>query len=224
MDHVHTRIDEIRSRFVPPPAPPAVDTTRSGEFTDLLQSALSMGGSPFTRPTALPGIGMPTIGGLGIGIDGASAGCSCGRVHASSGSGAITGAVPEAGAPFVPLFEQAGARYGIDPALLAAVAWTESGFRPDAVSSAGALGLMQIMPGTAAHLGVDPRDPAQAVDGAARYLRAQLDAFGGDTTLALAAYNAGPGAVRQHGGVPPYAETMAYVQKVAARHRQLGGL
>ena len=119
------------------------------------------------------------------------------------------------------LFQEAGARYGVDPALLKAVAWTESNFRPDAVSHAGAQGLMQIMPGTAEGLGVDPLDPPQAVDGAARYLRQQLDRFG-DVRLALAAYNAGPGAVEQHGGVPPYEETIGYVAKVVDRYQRLG--
>ena len=119
------------------------------------------------------------------------------------------------------LFREAGARHGVDPALLKAVAWTESNFRPDAVSHAGAQGLMQIMPGTADGLGVDPLDPPQAVDGAARYLRQQLDRFG-DVRLALAAYNAGPGAVEQHGGIPPYEETIGYVAKVVDRYQRLG--
>ncbi|MEM7285192.1 MAG: lytic transglycosylase domain-containing protein [Actinomycetota bacterium] len=118
------------------------------------------------------------------------------------------------------LFREAGARHGVDPALLKAVAWTESNFRPDAVSHAGAQGLMQIMPGTADGLGVNPMDPPQAVDGAARYLRQQLDRFG-DLRLALAAYNAGPGAVEQHGGVPPYDETIGYVAKVVDRYQRL---
>lgn len=121
-----------------------------------------------------------------------------------------------------PVFEAAGARYGVDPALLEAVAWTESAFRPDVVSHAGAIGLMQIMPGTAAELGVDPRDPVQAVDGAARYLRDALDRFG-DLRLAVAAYNAGPGAVASHGGIPPYPETTAYVVKVMDRYDSLRG-
>ena len=84
---------------------------------------------------------------------------------------------------------------------------------PAAVSLAGAVGLMQLMPATARGLGVDPRNPAQAIDGAARLLKNHLDTFG-STSLALAAYNAGPGAVQRYGGVPPYRETQQYVQRV----------
>lgn len=111
-------------------------------------------------------------------------------------------------------FAAAGARYGLDPALLRAVATVESGLDPNAASGAGAQGLMQLMPGTAAELGVtNPFDPAQAVDGGARYLRAQLDRFG-SVEVALAAYNAGPGAVQQAGGIPPFTETQNYVRRV----------
>jgi soluble lytic murein transglycosylase-like protein len=112
--------------------------------------------------------------------------------------------------------DAAASKYGLDPALLKGLIRQESGFDPAARSSAGALGLTQLMPGTAATLGVDPSDPAQAIDGGARYLKAQLDRFGGDPAKALAAYNAGPGAVAKFGGVPPYAETQNYVQKVLA--------
>lgn len=119
--------------------------------------------------------------------------------------------------PFDGLIAAAAQRYGIDPALLKGLIRAESNFDPNASSGAGAAGLVQLMPGTAASLGVTDRlDPAQSIDGGARYLRQQLDAFGGDVTKALAAYNAGPGAVRRFGGVPPYAETQAYVQKVVA--------
>jgi hypothetical protein len=121
-----------------------------------------------------------------------------------------------AGVPYASLFSRAGARYGVDPALLAAVAKTESAFDPSAVSPAGAKGLMQLMPGTAASLGVDALDPAQAVDGSARLLKQLLSRFGGHVDLALAGYNAGPGAVDRYGGVPPYAETRTYVQRVTA--------
>lgn len=106
---------------------------------------------------------------------------------------------------------------GVSPALIRAVMMTESGGRVDAVSPAGAIGLMQLMPATAAGLGVNPRDPAQNVLGGARYLAQQLRAFGGDVPKALAAYNAGPGAVRRYGGIPPYAETRTYVQRVMGR-------
>lgn len=118
-----------------------------------------------------------------------------------------------AGVPYADLFTQAGARHGVSPALLAAVAKTESNFASTAVSPAGARGLMQFMPATAAGLGVDPADPASAIDGAARYLRSLTDRFG-STDLALAAYNAGPGTVSRHGGIPPYPETQDYVRKV----------
>lgn len=113
------------------------------------------------------------------------------------------------------LIQASAARNGVDPALLKALIRAESNFDPNAGSSAGAQGLTQLMPGTAAGLGVtDVHDPAQAIEGGAKYLRAQLDAFGGDETKALAAYNAGPGAVTRYGGVPPYAETQQYVQRV----------
>lgn len=105
----------------------------------------------------------------------------------------------------------AAARFGLAPELLDAVARQESGYRAGAVSPKGALGVMQLMPGTARALGVDPRDPAANIMGGAAYLRQQLDRFDGRVDLALAAYNAGPGAVTRHGGVPPYRETQGYV-------------
>jgi soluble lytic murein transglycosylase-like protein len=111
----------------------------------------------------------------------------------------------------------AARKYGLDPALLAGLVKQESGFNPTAGSPAGARGLTQLMPGTAAGLGVtNVLDPAQSLDGGAKYLRQQLDAFGGDVARALAAYNAGPGAVKRYGGVPPYAETQNYVRAVQA--------
>jgi soluble lytic murein transglycosylase-like protein len=105
----------------------------------------------------------------------------------------------------------------LDPALIEAVIANESGFDPTARSSAGAKGLMQLMPRTAASLGVsDPYDPAQNIWGGARYLGALLRQFGGSVERAVAAYNAGPAAVAKYDGVPPYAQTKAYVRNVLA--------
>ena len=116
---------------------------------------------------------------------------------------------------YAPLIEQAAARYGLDPSLLSGLIEQESGFDPSASSSAGALGLTQLMPSTAASLGVsEPLNPAQSIEGGARYLSQLLHQFAGNTADALAAYNAGPGAVEQYGGVPPYPETQQYVAKV----------
>lgn len=117
--------------------------------------------------------------------------------------------------PYADLFAAAGARHGVSSTLLASVARAESSFNPNARSQAGALGLMQLMPGTARSLGVDPLDPRQAVDGAARLLASHLRQFG-SVELALAAYNAGPGAVTRHRGVPPYRETQTYIRRVLA--------
>jgi soluble lytic murein transglycosylase-like protein len=125
-------------------------------------------------------------------------------------------------APYQAEIDAAAQRYGVDPKLLESVIQQESGFDPNATSAAGAQGLMQLMPSTAASLGVtNAYDPAQSIDAGARYLKGDLDRFGGDASLALAAYNAGAGAVEQYGGVPPYAETQNYVQEVLGRYERL---
>lgn len=134
-------------------------------------------------------------------------------------------------APVVAMVSSAAARYAAHPAVRAvgfsdrhwdsffhAMIQVESDFKISAYSSAGAIGLAQLMPATARFLGVDPRDPVQNLDGGVRYLLMQLGAFG-SPELALAAYNAGPGAVRKYRGIPPYRETQNHVRKVMAIYR-----
>lgn len=142
-----------------------------------------------------------------------SAGAKTSKASKTSGASGADVSAALRKVPYADLFIKAGQKYNISPALLAAVAKAESGFNPRAVSSAGARGLMQIMPGTAKGLGVNPMIPAQAVDGAARLLRSGLKEFG-SVKLALAAYNAGAGAVHRYNGVPPYSETQNYVRRV----------
>ena len=114
--------------------------------------------------------------------------------------------------------QAAAARYGISNQLVDAVAWQESRYNPRARSSAGAIGVMQLMPATARQLGVsNPHDVRQNVAGGAAYLRQLLERFGNNVPLALAAYNAGPGAVMKYGGIPPYRETQDYVRKIIRR-------
>lgn len=125
-----------------------------------------------------------------------------------------------AGGDLRALAAEVARRHGLDPELVLAVVSVESGFQPDAVSPKGARGLMQLMPPTAAALGVaDPFDPAANLDGGARHLGALVTRYGGDLKKALAAYNAGEGAVDRHKGVPPYVETRAYVAEVLRRYR-----
>ena len=175
---------------------PGAATQPSASFAAQLQSATAA-----TAPVAATAAAAPL---------GATAGAS---------------ALP-AGTPYAAEITAAANRHGVDPALLAGLVEQESGFDPNAGSPAGAQGLTQLMPATAASLGVtNVHDPAQALEGGAKYLRQQLDRFGGDVARALAAYNAGPGAVERFGGVPPYAETQEYVRRVlanAAEYRTAG--
>ncbi len=124
---------------------------------------------------------------------------------------------PPVPAQYEPLLKQAATAANISPTLLSALVWQESRWNPQAVSSKGAIGLAQLMPGTARYLGVNAADPAANLIGGARYLRELLDQFDGDVEKALAAYNAGPARVRNAGGVPAIAETRAYVASIV-RH------
>ena len=133
-------------------------------------------------------------------------------IAATAAEPVVAGAVSPT-TPYASLFEEAGARYDIPPKVLAAIGFVESRFRTDAVSSAGAVGMMQFLPSTAASMGVDPCDPASAIDGTARYLRSALDRFG-SLGEAIASYNVGPGAIARAGGVQPGSQAERYLTHV----------
>ena len=144
-----------------------------------------------------------------------------GSAQVFSGNGSVVTASHRVGARSGPFnvnesLDRAAHDHGLDPGLLRAVAWQESRGNSAAVSDKGALGVMQLMPGTAAALGVDPGDPNANINGGAAYLALQMAKFG-NVELALAAYNAGPGAVVRYGGVPPYRETRSYVSTIMQR-------
>lgn len=157
-----------------------------------------------------------TAGTTGAAGTGGAYGASAVRPASLQGTGSL------AGVPYGDLFVKAGAKYGVSPKLLAAVAKVESSYNPNAVSKSGAQGLMQLMPGTAKGLGVkNSFDPEQAINGGAKLLAHNLKEFK-SLPLALAAYNAGGGAVHKYGGIPPFAETQAYVPKVQKALAALG--
>jgi len=192
---------------------------RVQQLQALIESArqVASGALPASAPAS-------TLGTQGAGTDFASA------LQAASGAGVSAVASPSSAAyapvlqsassggesgEYEALIAQAAARNGVDPAVLHGLIEQESGFDPNATSGAGASGLTQLMPGTASSLGVaNPLDPAESIEGGARYLGQMMSQFGGNTGEALAAYNAGPGAVEQYRGIPPYAETQSYVSKV----------
>ena len=139
-------------------------------------------------------------------------------VSAANGTNTLPLSAPQDSA-YLPAIEAAAGKYGVDPRLVSAVAEVESGYEQGAISATGAVGVMQLMPETAESLGVNPYDATQNIDGGAKYLKQMLDTFGGDVRKAVAAYNAGPEAVREYGGVPPYSETQQYVSSVLDLYR-----
>ena len=163
---------------------------------------------------------------LQIGDDGAVTTYAGPAVYTSEGVTSLT-ARPTAPAPAAPAeitplavsraIDEAAQRHAVSAPLAQAVAWQESRFHQNIVSPKGALGVMQLMPDTARSLGVDAKDVRANIDGGVAYLSHMLQLFEGDLPRALAAYNAGPGAVQRYGGVPPYAETQAYVRAILAR-------
>jgi soluble lytic murein transglycosylase-like protein len=134
-----------------------------------------------------------------------------------------SGVVAEAPTP-LELADAAADRYGLPRVLVRSVMAAESGFEPLAISPKGAIGLMQLMPGTAQVLGADPHDPAQNVDAGTRYLRDLLEKYNYGLRHALAAYNAGPGAVDKYNGVPPYRETIDYISRIEKKLRVSGAI
>lgn len=136
------------------------------------------------------------------------------KTMVAQAAGGTVEAYPLADASLSSLVQEASSKFGVDAKLVSAVAEVESGGNQASVSEAGAIGVMQLMPDTARALGVNPYDEKENVEGGAKYLRQMLDTFGGDVKKAVAAYNAGPQAVKEYGGVPPYRETQNYVNKV----------
>ena len=135
-------------------------------------------------------------------------------------SALVPESVAERLAMWEPDLQELSGRYGVDPHLARAVMRMESGGNPNAVSGAGALGLMQLMPGTARGLGVDPADPKRNLEGGIKYLAQLADKYDGDYVKTLAAYNAGPARVDSYDGVPPFPETERYVKNVLALYRK----
>src|SRR5579884_3145676 len=165
-----------------------------------------------TVPSAAPGAAAPSFASMvsaALGNDAADPAASAG------------GPAPIAPAQIERLVNANAGALGVDPALVKAIIANESGFDANATSRTGAQGLMQLEPQTAAALGVaNAYDPAQNIYGGTRYIKGLLERFHGDLRLAVAAYNAGPGAVEKYGGIPPYAETQTYVENVLGAYQQ----
>jgi hypothetical protein len=210
--HLEASFESVLAGMSPPaeaPAPTAPPTA----------SARPAGG-----PVVLPGVAMGMVSGQLPWVPGGAPNGAwpVAGLSGLGGAGAVAGwptrPAVSLGGDLDPMINQVSARHGVPEWLVRSVVRAESGGNPSARSPVGAMGLMQLMPGTASDLGVaDPFDAAQNLDGGTRYLKQMLDRFGGDLTKAVAAYNAGPGAVEKHGGVPPYAETQAYVQRVLSQ-------
>jgi len=221
MSAVLARIDVIRSTAATPPfsvpslaAASGVLNNASATAQDTLAAA---GGAPTTSssssPSSAPGTSASSI------VSGKA------QVSAQSTDTALpdwAASLPTNAQRWVPTIVSESKAAGIDPRLTAAVMWSESGFRPDARSGAGAIGLMQLMPSTAAALGADPSVPEQNIHAGVKYLASNLRRFG-SVELAAAAYNAGGGAVARYHGIPPYAETQNYVKVVMGKYHTLGG-
>lgn len=191
---------------------------RVQQLQTLVESARRVAAGGALTSTAASITGQSSTTGFASALQAASTAgeaASSGAYPATQASLQAGEAGAEAGGQYEALIDQAASRNGVDPAVLHGLIQQESGFDPSATSSAGASGLTQLMPGTASSLGVaNPANPAESIEGGARYLGQLMARFAGNTEDALAAYNAGPGAVQEYGGVPPYSETQSYVSKV----------
>ncbi len=234
MNNILDRINELRARFEPTTA------ARSGgagtsDFSSLLASAQSSSSTSSSRTdlnnalsafTGSSGIDTTSLAALSRLLQSStvptSSASALGGLATTKSSTASAGPIPAGYAEYASAINQVATDEGVPASLLGALVWSESSFHPDAESSAGARGLTQLMPTTAAGLGVNIDDPADNLRGGARYLRQMLDRFG-SPELALAAYNAGPNAVTRAGGIPNYPETQNYVTKVMARAAALAG-
>ncbi len=189
---VAQRIGEITGTPPPMPGVPGASANDSASFASLVQSALASQNADSLTPGS---------------SDSASA-----QDPSPAPAMVPSGQIEK-------LVSTNAATFNVDPSLIKAIIANESGFNANATSNVGAQGLMQLMPGTASGLGVtNSYDPAQNVWGGTKYIKGLLDRFNGDPRLAIAAYNAGPGAVEKYNGVPPYAETQNYVQNVLASY------
>lgn len=192
------RIKEIEAMISPTPEEKAEPTER---FQDVLDDAASIGGTEMKEAS--------------IDTDRQSSS----RTHATKTSDLPKG-VDARLAYWDKAIRDLSAKYEVDPDLVRAVMRVESGGNPEAISSAGAIGLMQLMPKTAKGLGVDPRDPIRNLEGGIKYLAQLSDKYDGDYVKTLAAYNAGSGRVDSYNGVPPFPETQRYVKNVLALYRR----
>lgn len=223
---ITSRVGEIRSQIerIAPPARSFADVFASKTTT---ATAPADDGSFVVAPQAMaPAEARFAPAALPIGIMGTPVVLRPGvaaATYLSGPSGPWADALPAAGQSWAPAIERAAGEAGIDPRLVAAMVWQESGFQPDAVSKSGAIGLAQLMPPTAEGLGVDPHNPIENLEGGARYLAWTVKEFG-SLELGLAAYNAGPGNVRAANGIPDIPETQAYVPRVLDYYRRLGGM
>jgi soluble lytic murein transglycosylase-like protein len=208
------------------PETPALDSShlqRIGEIRDRIGAIQSRFGGRadegFARvmAQASPGAKL-AMGGAAKPEAAAPAPVAASPVAIDASLAGVGGGIGRIAGPYGSAIAQSAARHGVDADLVKAVMTAESGGNPAARSPVGAIGLMQLMPGTAKSLGVDPRDPAQNIEGGAKYLGELTRRYG--LTQGVAAYNAGPGAVEKHGGVPPYKETQAYVKRVLSLYEE----